>query len=127
MSNSISFVGRIGQDPELKDVGSSQVLEFSIANDTGFGDRKTTNWFRCAYWGKRGASVQQYLSKGKQVFITGELTLREYTDKEGAKRISPDLNVSALDFVGSNGESQAPGQPAPQAPSSPETDENMPF
>ena len=135
MSNNISFVGRIGQDPELKDVGSTTVLEFSVANDTGFGDRKNTNWFRCAYWGKRGESVQQYLSKGKQVFISGELSLREYTDKEGVKKYSPDVNIQSLDFVGGRDEEgrrvpDAPRQdtgPSQSTPSSPETDEDMPF
>lgn len=120
MSNCISFVGRLGSDPERKDVGSSQVLEFRIANDTGFGDRKVTSWFRCAYWGKRGASVQQYLSKGKQVFIIGELTLRKY-EKDGQERISPEINIQQLDFVGGR-EPDAPKQDTGN-----EDTENMPF
>lgn len=133
MSNNISFVGRVGSDPELKDVGSSTVLEFRVANDTGFGERKTTNWFRCAYWGRRAQSLQPYLQKGKQVFITGELTLRKYTDREGVERWSPDVNVNQLDFVGGNPNGQNGGgqegasQSAPAPAPSPETDEDMPF
>ena len=138
MSNNISFVGRVGSDPELKDVGSSTVLEFRVANDTGFGDRKTTNWFRCAYWGRRAQSLQPYLEKGKKVFITGELTLRKYTDRDNIERWSPDVNVNQLDFVGGNPNSQgaqggsqeegaAQASPAPAPAPSPETDEDMPF
>lgn len=138
MSNNISFVGRVGQPPELKEVGSSTVLEFSVANDTGFGDRKVTNWFRCAFWGRRGQAVQPYLEKGKQVFITGELTLRKYNDKENVERWSHDVNVNQLDLVGGNpnnsmgGGQQAPSSPAqasssPAPAPSPETDEDMPF
>jgi len=137
MSNSISFVGRVGNDPELKEVGSNSVLEFRLANDTGFGDRKITNWFRCAYWGKRAQALAPHLQKGKQIFINGELTLRKYTDKEGVERWSPDINVNQLDFVGGSpsGQSGSTGSsdaghsgPAHSAPApSPETDEDMPF
>jgi single-strand DNA-binding protein len=135
MSNNISFVGRVGSDPELKEVGSSTVLEFRVANDTGFGDRKNTNWFRCAYWGKRAQALEPHLEKGKQIFITGELTLRKYTDREGVERWSPDVNVNQLDFVGGNpnnqggmggGQEGAP-QSSPAPAPTPETDEDMPF
>ena len=127
MSNSFSFVGRIGKDPELKDVGQSQVLEFSIAHDVGFGDRKVTNWVNAKIWGKKGVGLSQHLTKGSQVFVSGELTLREYADKEGAKRLSPDLNVNALDFVGSKGESRDEDPTYEQKPASPETDSDLPF
>ena len=120
MSNVISFVGRIGNDPELKEVGGSSVLNFRIANDTGFGDRKTTNWFRCGYWGKRAESVSAHLSKGKQIFVIGELTLREY-EKDGEKRMSPELNISQLDFVG-GGKSESSSEPEPSAVGSIESD-----
>ena len=114
MSNSISFVGRLGSDPELKDVGSSQVLEFSIANNCGFGDKKTTNWFRAALWGKQAASLQPHLSKGKQIFITGELVIRSYT-KDGVEKFSNDIRVSAIDFVSGGGDESGGGssKPAP--------------
>lgn len=129
MSNNISFVGRLGNDPELKDVGSTQVLEFTVANNTGFGDKKTTNWFRCAYWGARAVSVQQYLSKGKQIFITGELTIRKYDKKDGSgEGYSHDINVNAIDFVSSGSDSGEGQSSAPaSAPASPETDSDMPF
>ena len=111
MSNCIAFVGRIGSDPELKEVSGSSVLNFRIANDTGFGDRKNTNWFRCGYWGKRAVSIKDYLEKGKQIFIIGELTLREY-EKDGEKRFSPEVNVSSIDFVGGRNNDEI--QPTPE-------------
>jgi single-strand DNA-binding protein len=124
MSNSLSFVGRLGNDPELKEVGSTTVLEFSIANNTGFGDKKSTNWFRAALWGKQGEAVQKFLSKGKEVFVTGELTIRKY-EKDGVEKFSNDLKVSALDFVSGNGsEGSAPSQ---SESSSAETSEDLPF
>lgn len=122
-------MGRVGQEPELKDVGQSQVLNFSIANETGFGDNKTTNWFRCAIWGKQATSLQQYISKGKQLFVTGELTLRKY-EKDGVEKMSPEIRVNSIDFVGGRGDGEQSASSAPAqapAPSSPETSEDMPF
>ena len=121
MSNSISFVGRVGSDPERKDAGVSNVLNFRVANDTGYGDKKTTNWFRCGYWGRRGVKLANYLEKGKQVFISGELTIREY-EKDGQKRISPEINVEKVDFVGS----REPSEPR-AAPQTEGEDLDMPF
>jgi single-strand DNA-binding protein len=122
MSNNISFVGRIGQEPVLKEVGDSHVLEFSIANNTGFGDKKVTSWFRCALWGKQGKALEQHLSKGKQIFVTGELTLREY-EKDGAKRISPDIRVNAVDFVSGGSE----GGGSPTAGQQTQSEADLPF
>jgi single-strand DNA-binding protein len=92
-------MGRLGADGELKTVGESEVLELNVANNVGFGDRKTVQWFRCQVWGKRGAAIKEYCVKGKQMFVTGQLTIREYTNKEGEKRFSHDVRVDQLDFV----------------------------
>jgi single-strand DNA-binding protein len=139
MSNNLSFLGRIGNDPELKQVGQSELLEVNVANNVGFGDRKSTNWFRCTVWGKRAVSLQPHLTKGKQIFVTGQLTLREYTTKEGEKRISPEVRVDQLEFVaggdqqggggGSYGSApaQSSGAAPTAAPTTAETDDDMPF
>lgn len=134
MSNNLSFVGHVANDPELKQVGQNDVLEFTVANNVGFGDRRSTNWFRCAVWGRRAVNLQPHLSKSKQVFVSGQLTLREYTNRDGEKRISSDVRVNELEFTGSgNGASQqntdvpAPASQQNKAASSPETEEDMPF
>ena len=125
MSNSLSFVGRLGGSPELKEVGSTTVLEFSIANNCGFGEKKTTNWFRAASWGKQGESLQKFLEKGKEVFVTGELVIRSY-EKDGVQKFSNDLKVSALDFVSGSG-SDGGGSSNTAAPATEETSEDLPF
>jgi single-strand DNA-binding protein len=133
MSNNISFVGRLGSDAELKHVGDYTVLELNVANNTGFGDKKITNWFRCTVWGNRGEKLQSYLTKGKQVFVTGELSLRKYNANDGAERTSAEVKVDQLDFIsggegGGGGGSSDFNPPAQsQAPASPETDEDLPF
>lgn len=110
MSNTISFIGRLGGDAELKQVGESSVSQFSIANNVGFGDKKTTNWFRCSLWGKQGEAVNQYLKKGKQVFISGELKFSTYT-KDGSEKQSNDIRVGTLELISSN-DSEGQATPA---------------
>ena len=99
--NSITFDGRLAADAELRYTPSGEpVLSFRVASDIGFGERKTTNWFTCQVWGKRGETLKNYLTKGQQVTVYGQLTLREWQDKEGQKRLSPDVRVNELSLQG---------------------------
>lgn len=117
--NSITFDGRLAADAELKYIPSGEaVLSFRVASDIGFGERKTTNWFSCQVWGKRGESLQQYLTKGQQVTVYGQLTLREWTDKENVKRLSPGVRVNEISLQGGKREDGdgAPARGEPPAP-----------
>ena len=115
--------GNVGGDAELKNVGGSEVLNFSVAADSGFGDRKTTIWFGCAIWGARGAKLQQYIRKGSKVTVIGELSQREHNGKTYLELRVADIKLQ--DSQGSQGipapapaaQQQAPAAQAP-APSS---------
>lgn len=99
--NSISFDGRVVADAELRYTPSGDpVLSFRVASDIGYGERKSTNWFQCQIWGKRAESIKDYLMKGQQVTVYGALMLREWEDKEGIKRLSPDVRVNELSLQG---------------------------
>ena len=114
--NSITFDGRLAADAELRYTPAGEpVLSFRVASDIGFGERKSTNRFSCQLWGKRGESLKNYLAKGQQVTVYGQLTLREWTDKEGVKRTSPDVRVTELSMHGGKREEEGSGyqQPAP--------------
>ena len=73
--NSCSFTGRLTKDAEVVTVGAkgTQITKFSMANNTGFGTYARTNFFNVQIWGKAGVAVSQYLTKGKQVAVTGVL------------------------------------------------------
>ena len=113
--------GNVGGDAELKNVGGSEVLNFSVAADSGFGDRKATIWFGCAIWGARGAKLQQYIRKGSKVTVIGELSQREYNGKTYLELRVADIKLQ--DSQGGQGvpspapvaQQQAPA-PAVQAP-----------
>lgn len=100
--NRISFTGRIVADAELRYTPEgTPVCNFRIASDVGFGDKKVTNWFNCQIWGKRAESIKPILVKGQQLTCFGVLTLREWQDGNGIKKISPDIRVEDVDLTGS--------------------------
>ena len=117
--NSITICGALGKDSELRSIPSGdQVLSFSVAD--GQGREKPTIWWSCQLWGKRAATLQQYLNKGQQVTVVGALSEREWTDKDGVKRKSLDLRVNEVALQGgkpSQNEAPAPAaRPAAQKP-----------
>jgi single-strand DNA-binding protein len=118
MSNVFSFTGTIGRDAEVRTTPSGQsVLNVTVANNIGFGDRQQTLWIRVALWGKRAeGSFQNYLKKGQQVFVSGELSQREYQANDGSTRTSLELNANIVDLVGKRNE-PAPAQQNHQQPS----------
>lgn len=125
MSNVISFTGRLGRDAEVKYLPSgAAVLNCAVGNNVGFGDKQQTIWFNCAVWGKRAeGELVNYLKKGVQVFVSGEMTLREYQAKDGTMKTNIEVNANVLDLL-SKREEQAqqtttqarPQQARPQAP-----------
>ena len=115
--NSWSFTGHIGEDCNTRFTQSGDsVVSFSVGVKSGFGDKATTTWAKCAMFGKRGESVAPYLKKGALVGISGEVNNREYQDKEGQKRYSLDVRVNDLTLLGgkSDRSESAPSQPKPQ-------------
>ena len=92
MVQAITITGRLGGDAEQRPVGSDTVTSFNLAVDQGYGDKKTTNWFRVSIWGKKGAGAAPYLLKSGIVTVVGELEIGEFNGKL-------QLNVRAYDFT----------------------------
>ena len=109
MSNVFSFTGTVGRDAEVRYAASGlAVLNVTVANNVGFGDRQQTLWVSVSLFGKRAeGSLKDYLKKGQQVFVSGELTQREYKANDGTTRISLDLNANIIDLVGKRADPQA--------------------
>jgi single-strand DNA-binding protein len=96
-----TFTGRLGADGELRTTQSGEkVLGFRVANDVGFGERKTTQWVDCSIWGRRAESLAQHLTKGKSVVVSGEVTLREYEKRDGTRGAGLSVRVAEIDFTG---------------------------
>ena len=134
MSNVFSFTGTIGRDSEVRKTPSGQsVINIFVANNIGFGDRQQTLWVSVAVWGKRAeGSLVDYLKKGQQIFVSGELSQREYQANDGTTKTALQLNANIVDLVGSKengqtGSQQAQQQqPAQQQPAD-DFDDDTPF
>ena len=102
MSNSFSAVLTIGRDAEVRFSQAGQsILTVSAANIIGYGDKKITQWIRVTVFGKRAeGELVNWLKKGVQIYVVGELKLNEYQANDGTTKSSLELNANILDLVG---------------------------
>lgn len=139
--NVMSFTGNLGRDVDVREVSGTSVANFAVAMKSGFGDKAQTIWVDCALWGKRAeGGLTQYLMKGQQVAVTGELGTREYQRNDGSNGFAVTCRVGDVTLIGGKPGSQpaAPQQPAqpqqqpapaPQPPASSggSMDDDIPF
>ena len=136
MYQQITIVGNLGADPEMRYTPTGQaVANLSVATSRSWTDadgvrQQKTLWFRVAVWGKQAEVVSQYLSKGRQVLVTGELEEpRAFTDREGNLRASLEMRAQSVRFLGQK-EDVGGGYPMPAQHSGPAesvSDEDIPF
>lgn len=106
--NSAIFIGRLGKDCEVKTLDSGKsVINFSVAVDIGYGDKKETLWVDCAKWGEK-TTVAQYLKKGQQVAVQGEVGLRKW---DGGATVT--LRIANLDLIGGKPEGKESASTGP--------------
>lgn len=94
----ISIIGNLTRDPQTRQAGSSNVASFSVAvntmNKKGDGAYES-NFYDVSAFGKLGEYLMQHLQKGTQVWVNGDFTASEYTNKDGVVRHA--LRISATD------------------------------
>lgn len=109
--NVICVAGQLGRDSELRYLGNGDaVLGFSVADDQG--KDKPTIWWNCSLFGKRAQSLAQYLTKGQKVTVSGNVTEREYTDKDGVTKKAQDIRVSDVSLQGQRQDASPPAREA---------------
>jgi len=142
--NKIILVGYLGRDPEIRYTPQGEaVCNFSVATTERRKDQTgemqdMTTWFRVTVWRRQAEIANQYLSKGKQVYVEGRLRQAEYTDRDGNRRTTLEVTASDIQFLGAKGEegsgipsasSSKSSRPAPSdgfdAP--PVNDDDIPF
>lgn len=118
--NKVIIVGRLGADPELKQVGNSQsVARLNIAtseNWTGKDGQKQerTEWHRVVVWGRQAENCAKHLSKGRQVYVEGRLQTRSWEDTAtGQKKYATEIVATTVQFLGAgNGAERSQGSSA---------------
>ena len=113
--NSITVAGQLGKDSEVRFLANGDaVAGFSVADSQG--KDKPTIWWNCQLFGKRAESLSQYLTKGQAVTVSGTVSQRTYTDKNGQERTSMDVRVNDVALQGGKRESAPQAAPARTAP-----------
>ena len=126
--NQCNFIGRIGQDPEIKYTASGDaVANISIATTKRYKDKQgvkqeKTTWVRCSAFGKTAELISQFVQKGSQLRVTTEYETREWQDQNGAKQYGHSFNIRDMEFLGGNQSSngQANNQSQNKPPQQPQ-------
>jgi single-strand DNA-binding protein len=128
MSNVVVILGNLSRDPELKEVNGDAILKLGIADNVGWGDRQTTNWFNVDYWGrKRAESLLNILTKGAMVQVSGELTVRSWTNEQGIEKFSNDIRADKITLLPKSGGQSAASSPQPVSNAVGSVEDDMPF
>lgn len=140
MANNFTFEGRLGADVETRFTAQGKaVASFSVATTTGFGDREKTTWVKCVMFGALAeGKIKDYLLKGQQVFVSGELSMNEFTGRDGAKVRGIEVVVQSVKLLGGKpnqgySEPQRSGgipkvqPPLPPLPDYDEFEDDIPF
>lgn len=87
-------------NPTTGEVVKTHVCNFSIAANEGFGDRKTTVYFRVSAWRGLANVCKQYLTKGRAVLVSGPVKQNNYVDKTGTIRSGMEIRADEIQFIG---------------------------
>jgi len=94
------LIGHLGGDVELRYTqNQTAVANFNIATTKIYKEKKETTWHKIIVWGKLAENCSKYLSKGKSVLIEGEISHRQWTDKDGVKRTSMEITANNAQFL----------------------------
>ncbi|NCI47661.1 single-stranded DNA-binding protein [Sediminibacterium soli] len=102
IKNKVQLIGYLGQDPDIKTIGDGKKLaNINVATNETYknakGEKVTdTQWHHVVAWGKLADIAEKYLVKGIEVAIEGKLVNRNYTDKQGIKRYSTEIQANEL-------------------------------
>ena len=117
--NKIIVIGNLGGDPEMRYTPNGQgVTSFRIASNrrytTAAGEqREETEWFTVSAWGRQAELCNQYLTKGRQVYVEGTLSSRSYEARDGQMRFVNEIRLTAMQFLGGGAGAGAGGEAPP--------------
>lgn len=124
-------MGNLTRDPELKYLPSgTAVTNFTVAVNRLYRDqsgetREETSFLPVVVWGKQAENCNQYLKKGRAVFVEGDLRQRSWEDKEGQRRSVIEIHAFTVQFLGGRPAEEAAGSEIEELPYQPE--EDLPF
>src|SRR5690606_21849943 len=113
--NKVILVGNLGADPELRYTGSgTAVCNFNVATNESYKDRdgnlvEKTEWHRVVAWDRLAELCAEYLKRGRQVYIEGQLQTRQWEDQEGQTRYTTEIKAREMQMLGGPNDSGGGG------------------
>jgi single-strand DNA-binding protein len=110
--NMAVLLGHLGADPDLRYTPSgTAVCNLRVATNESWKDKQgqlqsRTEWHRIVIWGKLAETAGEYLAKGRQVHIIGNLRTRQWKDRDNTVRFTTEIHCRELSFIGARGENQ---------------------
>ena len=103
--NKVVLIGNLTRDPELNYAAGSgtPVCRFNLAVKRPF-KKDETDFINCIAFGKTGETIAQYLTKGRQLAVAGNIRTGSYDAKDGTKRYTTDIVVETFNFIGNSGQ-----------------------
>jgi single-strand DNA-binding protein len=134
MINKAILVGNLGADPEVKQVGETQVANFRMATSETYTDKQgvkqtITEWHNVVAWRKLAEIVQKYVTKGSRLYVEGKLRTRSYDDANGVKHYVTEIVADTIKMLGSanSGTQQQAQSQTPPPVDSMEGSDDLPF
>jgi single-strand DNA-binding protein len=107
--NKVILIGNLGANPELRYTqGQQAVANLRLATTEKWTDKngqkqEATEWHRVVVWGKQAEICNQYLTKGRQIFVEGSIRTRQWQDQQGQKRYTTEVVARNVQMLGGRG------------------------
>ena len=128
--NSVSLVGRLTRDPELRQTQSGiSVASFTVAVDrryTNNDGQREADFIACVAWRQTAEFIAKYFTKGQRIGLTGSIQTRQYTAQDGSKRTVCEVVADNVEFVERKADA-AQGAPQGLQEATPEDNQDLPF
>ena len=111
--NKVMLIGNVGNDPEIRYLdsnpqgpqGNAKVASFRLATTERFRDRngdvrENTEWHNVVAWRSSADLVEKFIHKGSQIYVEGKLRTRQWTDQQGNKRYTTEVNADNIQLLG---------------------------
>lgn len=102
VGNSVSFIGRFGQAPELKQVNDTFVCNFNLGRNRDYikdKEHPETDWVSCVAWGKTAELICKYFDKGSRIGVQGSLQTRKYENSANVQVKVTEIFVENIEFI----------------------------
>ena len=115
--NKVTLIGNVGKDPEIRYTGTGKaVVSFSLATSDSWKDKTTgqmqekTDWHNIVAWERLAEIINQYVKKGKRIYLEGRIQTRSYDDKDGVKKYITEIVANDMIMLDGGGQSGGNGE-----------------